>query len=190
MEKIIQAFNHIVQLSDKDCSNLSEILHTTTLNKGEHWIMEGKKNYNVAFIVEGYLRKFYSKEGKEITDFFYFENDFSVDLPSILGNTYPQANIVAMQKSTLTTFLYYDFNELCKQSHTLEHLHRVLVELTFLRFYKRSVSFILQTPMERYNDLMVIYPNVFQKAAQYHIASYLGISPQHLSRLRGKKIIS
>jgi CRP/FNR family transcriptional regulator, anaerobic regulatory protein len=95
-----------------------------------------------------------------------------------------------MQKSILTTFSYSDFNELCKQSRTLEHLQRVIIELTFLSFYKRSVSFILQTLAERNNDLMFSYPNVFQKAAQYHIASYLGISPQHLSRLRGQKTIS
>lgn len=190
MKKIIQVFNSIVPISDKDCNSINEILKTTTLNKGDYWIKADKKNNNIAFVEEGYLRKFYLKDGKEITDFFYFENDFSADLPSIIGNTNPQASIVAMQKSILTTFSYYDFNDLCKQSLTLEHLHRVIVEIAFLRFYKRSVSFILQNPSERYNDLMVSYPNVFQKAAQYHIASYLGISPQHLSRLRGQKSIS
>jgi CRP/FNR family transcriptional regulator, anaerobic regulatory protein len=190
MKKIIQVLNGIMPLSDKDCCSLNEILKTTKLNKGEYWIEADKKNYNIAFVDEGYLRKFYLKEGNEITDFFYFENDFSADLPSIIGNTNSQASIVSMQKSELTTFSYYDFNELCKQSPTLEHLHRVIVELTFLRFYKRSVSFILQSPNERYKDLMVSYPNVFQKAAQYHIASYLGISPQHLSRLRGQNSIS
>lgn len=190
MKKIIQTFNNIVPLSDKDCISLNEILNTTNLNKGEYWIKANRKNDNIAFVEDGYLRKFYEKDGKEITDFFYFENDFSADLPSIIGNSKPQASIVAMQKSTLTTFSYYDFNELCKQSPTLEHLHRVIVELTFLRFYKRSVSFILQNPNERYNDLIVSYPNVFQRAAQYHIASYLGISPQHLSRLRNQNTIS
>lgn len=190
MKKIIEVLNSIAPLNDKDRFSLTEILNTVSLDKGEYWIMEGRKNLNVAFIEDGYLRKFYLKEGKEITDFFYFENDFSTDLPSIIGNTTPKASIVAMQRSTLTIFSYNDFNMLCKESPTLEHLHRVLVELTFIRFYKRSVSFILQTPNERYNDLMFTYPNVFQRAAQYHIASYLGISPQHLSRLRGQKVIS
>jgi CRP-like cAMP-binding protein len=191
MKKVIQVFNSIVPLSDRDCSSLNEILNTTILNKGEYWIKADKKNYNIGFIEEGYLRKFYTKEdGKEITDFFYFENDFSADLQSIISNTNSQASIVAMQKSTLTTFSYHDFNELCKLSQTFEHLHRVIVEITFLRFYKRSVSFILQSPNERYNDLMVSCPNVFQRAAQYHIASYLGVSPQHLSRLRKQNSIS
>jgi len=186
----MEVLNSIVPLSDRDCSSLTEILKTTCLSKGEYWIQADKKNFNIAFIEEGYLRKFYLKDGKEITDFFYFETDFSADLPSIIGNTNAQASIIAMQKTTLTTFSYYDFNELCKQSPTFEHLLRVMIELTFLRFYKRSISFILQTPVERYNDLMVSNPSVFHKAAQYHIASYLGISPQHLSRLRGQNVIS
>jgi len=190
MKKIIQVLNNIVPLSDQDCNSLNEILNTVYLDKGEYWIKADKKNHNIAFIDEGYLRKFYVKEGNEITDFFYFEDDFSADLPSILGGTNPMASIIAMQRTTLTTFSYHAFNELCKQSPTLEHLHRLIIEFTFLRFYKRSVSFILQTPKERYYDLIVSYPNVFQKAAQYHIASYLGISPQHLSRLRRQKDIS
>ncbi len=190
MEKIIQVFNDITPLSDRDRNCLNEILNSLCLDKGEYWIREGKKNYDIAFIDKGYLRKFYLKDGNEITDFFYFDNDFSADLPSILGSTIPMASIIAMQKTTLTTFSYYAFNELCKQSPAIEHLHRLMIESSFLRFYKRSVSFILQTPKERYDDLVVSYPNVFKKAAQYHIASYLGISPQHLSRLRRQKAIS
>ena len=189
-EKVIQAFNSIVSLPDDDCISLNEILNTVTLKKGEYWIKAGKKNDDIAFVDEGYLRKFYVEDGIEITDFFYFENDFSADLPSILGNTKPVADIIAMCHTTLTTFSYHAFNDLCRHSPTLEHLHRLILESTFLRFYKRSVSFILQTPKERYKDLIDSYPNVFQRATQYHIASYLGISPQHLSRIRGQKTIS
>lgn len=190
MKKVIQVLNSIVTLRDEDCLRLNEILLTKHLNKGDYWIEADKKNYQIAFIEEGYLRKFYNKDDKEITDFFYFENDFCADLPSIIANTNSQASIVAMQKTIVTTFKYSDFNALCQESPILEHLHRVIVELTFLRFYKRSVSFIMQTPTERYHDLMVTYPTVFQKATQYHIASYLGISAQHLSRLRGQHSIS
>lgn len=187
MRKIIEVVNNFVALSNEECKQLEDLLETVQLDKGDYWIREGNKNHHVAFIEQGYLRKFYVKDGKEITDFFYFENEFSVDLPSILENRTPDANIMAMQKTSLTTFSYYHFNELCKQSLTFEHLHRLLIQFTFLRFYKRTTSFILKTPKERYDDLIASYPDVFQRSAQYHIASYLGISPQHLSRIRGQK---
>ena len=187
---MIQVLTSVVSLSEKDCNDLINISNTVKLDKGEYWIKAQKKNHNFAFIDEGYLRKFYNKDGKEITDFFYFKNDFSSDLPSILENRVSTSNIIAMRESKLVVFSHHDFNELCKHSIALEHLFRILLEKVFVRFYNRTESFIQQTPMERYNDLIFSYPNIFQNAAQYHIASYLGISPQHLSRLRGQKPIS
>ena len=187
MSKIIRVLNIIAPITENDCASLVEIFSTTKLSKGEYWIREGKKNERVAFVEEGYMRKYYLKDGKELTDFFYFENDFSADLPSIITKTSPQGYIVAMQETTLITFSYYDFDRLCKSSLALEHLNRVILELTFARFYKRAVSFIQQTAKERYHALLIENPKVIQMAAQYHIASYLGISPQHLSRLRSEK---
>jgi CRP-like cAMP-binding protein len=187
MSKILQVLKKAVSLPDKDCNKLINLTSRIELNKGDYWIEPGKKNNNIAFIEEGYLRKFYMKDGNEITDSFYFENDFCTDLPSIIGNKPPVASIMAMQKTTLTIFSCIDFNELCKNSPSLEHLFRVMLESTFLRFYNRTVSFIMQTPKERYEELLTADPRVMQRAAQYHITSYLGISPQHLSRLRAKK---
>lgn len=185
MSRIIDVLQNIAPLSDSDCTALNNLISTVTLNKGEYWISTEKNNRNIAFVEDGYLRKFYVKDGNEITDFFYFQNDFCADLPSIIGETKPLASIIAMKKTTLNVFSYDALNNLCEHSHSLEHLHRKIIEYTFLRFYKRTVSFILQTPLERYDELIKSHPNVFQNAAQYHIASYLGISPQHLSRLRG-----
>jgi hypothetical protein len=169
----------IVPLKEEDCKKFLNINSSIQLNKGEYWIKPANKNNNIAFIEEGYLRKFYLKNGNEITDSFYFENEFCADLPSIIGNTLPYAGIIAMQKTSLTIFSYSKFNELCKTSPALEHLLRVMVELTFLRFYNGTVPFILQTPKERYQELLVSSPKILQNAAQYHIASYLGISPQY-----------
>ena len=187
MDKIIQALKNAAPLPDEDCRRLLSITFSVQLNKGGYWIEPGKKNNYIAFIEKGYLRKFYVKGGNEITDSFYFDNDFCTDLPSIIGNTPPDASIIAMQKTALTIFSYNDFNELCKKSPALEHLFRIMVESTFLRFYNRTVSFILHSPKERYEQLLVTKPQILQCAAQYHIASYLGISPQHLSRLRARK---
>jgi len=187
MSKIIEVLKKTAPLSEEDCDKFLSIISTVQLNKGDYWIEAGKKNNNVAFLEAGYLRKYYVQDGNEITDSFYFENEFCTDLPSIIGNTLPLASIIAMQKTTITVFSYKDFNALCKNSPSLEHLHRVMVEFTFLGFYNRTVSFILQSPKERYDNLLITNPNIMQNAAQYHIASYLGITPQHLSRLRAKK---
>ena len=187
MTNMINVLRHITPLTDEDAAQILAITESIELEKGDFWIEYGKTNDKVAFVEKGYLRKYYTKEGNEITDFFYFKNDISADLPSIVGNFTPHANIVAMQKTHLTTFDYHAFNELCATNPTLEHLHRLLIQQTFLRFYNRTMSFILETPKQRYEDLLVSDPKIIQGATQYHIASYLGISPQHLSRLRSEQ---
>ena len=184
---ILKFLNSINPLSEKDCDNVLKILKTRQLKKGEHWLEEGKANYNVAFVEEGYLRKYYINDGNEITDAFYFKNDICADLPSIFSKTKPLSNVIAMQSTLLTTFQYSEFNALCEKSMALEHLNRILVEFTFLRFYERTASFILKTPKERYEELVKSKSPILQRATQYHISSYLGIGPQHLSRLRAEK---
>jgi len=188
MESNLLTFlNTISPLSQKDSDDVLSIVKPKQLKKGEHWLEEGIANYRIAFIEEGYLRKYYVKDGNEITDAFYFESDICADLPSIISKTKPLSNVVAMQNTVLTTFSYADFNALCEKSPALEHLNRTLVEITFLRFYDRTASFILKTPKERYDDLVKTKSPILQRATQYHISSYLGIGPQHLSRLRAEK---
>jgi len=184
---LLTFLNTINPLSEKDSDAILKIVKTKQLKKGEHWLEQGRANYHVAFVEEGYLRKYYVKDGNEITDAFYFENDICADLPSIIGKTKPLSNVVAMQNTLLTTFSHAEFNTLCAGSPALEHLNRTLVEVTFLRFYDRTTSFILKTPKERYDDLVNTKSPILQRATQYHIASYLGIGPQHLSRLRAEK---
>lgn len=190
MHPLIAVFNQITPLTEADNLQLEKLLKPVQLAKGDYWIMPDRINHQIAFVEEGYLRKYYLKDGAEYTDYFYFDHDFCADLPAIIGDTHSHACIVAMQNTRLITFSYQQFNQLCEQSHALEHLHRKLVELTFLRFYRRTVSFILQSPAERYESLISTQPIVLQRATQYHIASFLGISPQHLSRLRGQGTIS
>jgi CRP-like cAMP-binding protein len=186
MENILQELVLVAQLTENDLQQLQPLFKVATIEKGAYWMEAGRRNNNVAFVEKGYLRKFYLKDGIEITDYFYLENDFLADLPSFIDHSTPLSSVIAMEKTTLTTFSYQAFNELCKTSISLEHLHRILLERTFLRFYKRSVSFILQSPKERYYHLLETTPLLFQRAKQYHIASFLGISPQHLSRLRSE----
>jgi CRP/FNR family transcriptional regulator, anaerobic regulatory protein len=184
---ILKFLNAVNPLSEEDCDNVLKLLKTKQLKKGDYWLEEGKVNHYVAFVDEGYLRRYWTKDGNEITDNFYFENDVCVDLPSIIGKTKLLSNVIAMQRTSLTIFSYTEFNKLCEKSLALEHLNRILVERSLLRFYNRTISFILKTPKERYDDLVNAKSSILQKATQYHIASYLGIGPQHLSRLRAAK---
>lgn len=187
MERIVQVISKIAQLTKREIGAFHRLTRAIELEKGDYWIETGQMNGQIGFVEKGYLRSYYLKDGNEMTDSFYFEDDFTADLASILGNTPPAANIIAMEKSSLVIFSYDAFNNLCAASPHFEHLHRLLIERTFLRFYERTISFIRETPKERYDRLLSSQPEILQRVTQYHIASYLGITPQHLSRIRSKR---
>ena len=185
---LIQVFKSICPLEENEIGDFLQICLETKLSKGEFWIKENKRNERIAFLISGYLRKFYvDPEGKEITDYFYFNSDFCADLPSIVGKTKPTSNIVAMEETSMIIFSYADFEQLRTRHPVFERIYSKMLELTFLRFYNRTNSFIQKSPKERYEELLKVHPLILQKATQYHIASYLGISYQHLSRLRSSK---
>ncbi len=186
-EKILRIFSAIQPLSEKERDDFAGITKEVQVEKGDYWIRENVSNNNIAWLEKGYLRKYFLLDGNEKTDSFYFENDFCADLPSIIGGHTPTSNIIAMEPTTLIVFSYVAFNKLCSQSPAIEHIYRVMIEQNFLRFYRRTTSFILQTTKERYENLVREEPQVLQRANQYHIASYIGTSYQHLSRLRAEK---
>jgi len=186
MESFLKIISAVPFLSPDDIKLFSSICYGQELKKGEFWARQNHHSEKIALIEKGYLRKFYMNEGKEVTDSFYFENSFTAELPSILANTPTFSNTIAEEDSSLTWFTYKELNELCKQSHNIEHFVRTMIERTFVQFYYRTVSFINKTPKERYDELINTFPTVLQRAKQYHIASYLGISAQHLSRLRSQ----
>ena len=177
-------FASLAPLTEKDLTTLAGITRSLELRRGSIWIKAGEQNREIGLVQSGCLRRYYVKDGEEITDYFYFANDFTGDLASILSGNAPAANIVALQPTMLYTFSYDDFIRLCVTSPRLEHLYRLMLEKTFVLFYERSVSFITNTPQQRYNRLIASRPDIMQLAAVQHVASYLGITTQHLSRIR------
>lgn len=153
------------------------------LSKGDFWVKEGEKACQLGFVEKGYLRKYYVRDSKEVTDYFYFEQSFTGDLPGIINHQPSLSNVVAMEPTQVLALPYDTMNGLCKKHHDIEHIMRVMSEKVLSTFYYRCVSFIRSSPRERYQQLIYEQPEVWQRAAHQHIASFLGISPQHLARL-------
>ena len=187
MDEFFRQLNAVRQLDDEELTALGSAIVLRELKKGELWAEEGKRASLMGFIKKGYLRKYYLKDGVDVTDYFYLENSFIGDIPSIISKKPSIANIVAMEHTTILSVPFANLEALCDKYHNIEHIMRIMIEQAFITFYYRSFSFISNSPKERYANLMAEHPDVLQRAAQYHIASFLGITPQHLSRLRGTK---
>ncbi|NME69308.1 Crp/Fnr family transcriptional regulator [Flammeovirga aprica] len=184
LQQLLEELNSISKLNEQEQLSIKNLISVKHLDEGEYWFYEGKKTDQVAFVAKGYLRKYFMVDGNEKTDFFYFEGSFTGDLPSIISNRACKSFNIAMEPTTLLTLSYYEIDELAKKSINIERLLRKVTESGFVMYYEKATSFVLQSPKERYDELLRQNPKIMEKATQYHIASYLGITPQHLSRLR------
>lgn len=187
IETFIDQLTSFSFLTDSEVDRIIDLTFIEELNTGDYWFQSGMIAKHVAFIYSGYLRKYFIVDGIEKTDFFYFENSFTGDLPSILSNSPCKSFNIAMEPTTLIALPFYQLNELALKSSNIEHMLRQFIQLGFVKYYDKATAFLLKSPKERYKDLISEYPEISKRVKQYHIASYLGITPQHLSRIRASK---
>src|SRR5690242_3814283 len=135
MENFVRVISSIPYLTKDDISLFKSICYSQELHKGDYWTKENHPSDKVGFIESGYIRKFYTKEDKEITDSFYFENSFTADIPSVITNSVSLSNTVAEEETSMTWFYYRDLNEVCSSSHMIEHFTRKMIERAFAQFH-------------------------------------------------------
>jgi len=180
----IEHLKNIAPLHKDDVDAIVAMSSVKTLKANNLWFHTEMIAQHVAFVYKGYLRKYFIADGSEKTDYFYFENSFTGDMPSILEQKPCRSYNIAMEETTLVTLPYAQLNDLASKSHNAEHLLRTFAEQGFIHYYNKASDFLLLSPKERYEKLIHEFPQILKKATQYHIASYLGITPQHLSRIR------
>ena len=185
MENLIKFFNNTVQLSEKVVSLMGEIFVCDELKKGAYFIRKGEFAKEIAFLETGIVRAFYvNNEGKE-----YNKNLFSA--PSIIGSyaslISKQKNSVAQQALTdckIWKASFHKIEKLSEGNFEIERLRRIIAENYFLNNEKKELEMAMLDAAKRYLILQKEYPGIELKIPQYHIATYLGISPTQLSRVR------
>ncbi|MDX1446657.1 Crp/Fnr family transcriptional regulator, partial [Lishizhenia sp.] len=120
-------------------------------------------------------------------DWFAFENDFISSIVSFFTNQPSPHFIELLEDSVLIEFTREQLDKLSAKHHDFEHLIRVIVTKTMLNQQKRLASIQFQTAEQKYENILAIHPNITNKIPLTHIASYLGITLETLSRIRNPK---
>jgi CRP-like cAMP-binding protein len=169
--------------------DLAAVITKVTLPKNYILHQEDIICRKLYFVQEGLARIFYHKKGKDITYSFVPENTFTTLVDSFFEQKPSRYNIELLEPSVVSYIKYDDLTSLFKQSHEIEHFGRIITT-EFLKSHSERLSAIqFQTAAERYETLQVRHPSVLLRANLGHIASYLGITQETLSRLRGRKEI-
>lgn len=174
-------------LSHETINDIKKVAKIRDVHKDDILVREGEYSYELYFIAKGGARAYYLKNGRNITDWFAFENDFISSIVSFFLSVPSQHYIEVLEDSTLMVLQLKDIEELCDKYHDFERLARMSITKTMLQLQQRIVNLQFKTSKERYDGLLEKFPQIELRAPLGHIASYLGITQETLSRIRNPK---
>jgi CRP-like cAMP-binding protein len=180
----------VPELQEYDWTIFKGKLTIQRLKKGELLVRNGDTCRQVSFINKGLLRFFYLVNGKEISTGFVPENAYVSQYDSFLTNQPSAGNIDALEDCELINLSYDDMQALYKSNPVFEIFGRKIAEMLFIMISSQTTMLLTMSPEERYRSVIQNHPFVIQRVPQYMIASFIGITPEHLSRLRKKKSYS
>ena len=188
MQNLIHKIKNSISLSAQAEEYIYSISIEKTVSKGEILIREGQTVNKTFFVTQGSLRSFcVDKEGKEHTLQFAIRDWWISDFIAIYGNEPASLTVECISDSSVIEFNAQKLNEIYLQFPEFEPFQRKNLERHVVSLHKRILNQLQLTALERYNLFLEQYPNIEQHVPNYHIASYLGITQQSLSRIRVQK---
>jgi CRP-like cAMP-binding protein len=188
LRNAINSFSH---LTDEDWELLLPHLSLKLISKNGAFITEGIRANEIGFVLEGVLRQYYTKDGEEKTTYFFFENHFISSYISCITDKPSMVTIEALSPSTYIAFPYKVLLALYDKSMAWQKFGRLIAEYLGIGLEERMVSLLLQSPEERYLDLLNSNKTkILERIPQHYIANYLGITPVSMSRIRNRLLKS
>lgn len=148
---------------------------------------EGKVADRLYLIRKGCLRLFFYNEGKDITFQFFFEGDFVASFDSMHKRAPSLFGLESIEPSELAVIGREEFYSLINSDLQAQQLYEEKLIDRFRAYQQLFLSRIKNTPQQRYEELLKEYPAIIQRVPQHYIASYLGITPVSLSRIRNRR---
>ncbi len=178
---------HLAPFSDAEVGLLKPHVAALSLKKGQTFAEEGKIATLAGMVVSGNMRHYYTRDGIERTTYFYFEGALVSSYISCITQKPSQLTIEAITDCELLVFPYAALTALFAQSHTWERFGRLLAEYLAVGLEERMVTLLMLSPEERYHNLLKGGKDkILARIPQHYIASYLGITPVSLSRIRNR----
>ena len=184
MNHLLEHIKMFHPLSAEAQDALKECFEKYILSKNDYLIKEGQISRYMYFLESGALRGYYNVDGKEITHWFAFENDFVTSFHSFITNQPAVENIQLIESAVLWRISKEQLQNLYNQHHEIERLVRIAYEKYYIKLEERYVNAQFKTAKELYNNLLQQRPHILERVPLGYIASYLGISQETLSRIR------
>jgi len=188
-DSMISLLKKIHALPRDGIEKLHRITRIEGLKRGEFFLRAGDVPTKVGFMTEGWLRYFHTDaEGRDYIRYFCNGENFVSSQSALIEGQASEFSIQAIEDSVLAVFEYADWLALMESDPAWGLIHKAVLDRALVAAERRERSLILDDAKTRYLAFLDEYPDIELHVKQYDIASYLGISPVSLSRIRsGKK---
>ena len=186
--RLPEYFKEVVSLKPEQEKEFASYIDCKEYSKGEFLFKQGEVCRKIFFVEKGLARGFYySESGKEITAWFVIENSYVTSLDSFIPGNESKLSCDLLEDSVVFSISYNALEELLNKNHEFaKFAFKTLYEITrhVINFYS-GLKF--QSAKEKYNSLVKNQPSIFQRIPLVYIASFIGITPETLSRIRAEK---
>ena len=184
MEKIKKYFKKYQAFTEQDWHMVSSKLALKQFPKKTLLLEKGETENYVSFIESGIVRYYIPRENNDITFEITFENEFMGAYDSFLTRLPSIYNVETITPATLWRLTYDDIQTIYRETEMGNTISRLAAEALFLEKSKRELALLTLTPEHQYLNLFTEQPDLIKKIPLKYIASYIGITPQALSRIR------
>ncbi|GAB2602182.1 Crp/Fnr family transcriptional regulator [Spirosoma areae] len=185
--RLLNAIRQFVPITADDEVTINQLFESHTIAPGDYFLQAGEVCRYVGFITAGLVRYYVLDDSEEHTYDFSPEETFVCNYESFLSQTTSRRNIQAIETTML---LRISYDNLQKLYQTLQHgqqFGRLVAEQLFVATLQKLTSFYRETADERYDNFLRLFPGLADRVPQYVVASYIGIKPQSLSRIRAQR---
>ena len=188
MESLLLQIKNYTPISAELVSAIHTLFKEEKFTQNEFLLREHQQVRKLYFVNKGILRTYYHHDGKDVTSWFYPENQFVTYWYGFYKQAHSHEYIEALDDSLVFGIDYVEYQKLIENHPQFERFARLLAEeqLAFLdAFYK---GYMFMSAKDKYELLLSMFPDIELRVKLGHIASFLGISQETLSRIRKKRI--
>ncbi|CAM3695918.1 Crp/Fnr family transcriptional regulator [Sphingobacterium prati] len=186
--KLLELIEKSVEVNQDEKELITRLFHEKKYGKGDFFLNEGDVCRNVGFMVSGVMRYYINDDGEEKTYGFAQESDFICNNESFLPQQPSRQIIQSLEDCTVLVIGYDDLQKFYSSLKSGERFGRLVIEKVFVKTLQGLNSFYTDSPELRYEKFIKEYPDLLQRIPQYYIASYVGVKPQSLSRIRSRNL--
>jgi CRP-like cAMP-binding protein len=187
-DQVYDSLQRISPISEEAWNDFQGLMEPLSLKRNEYLVSEGSRVKYAYILLEGVIRVFYNKEGNEYNKTFFIPGMFPTPLTALLSGTPSALSFQALLPCELIRFSFQDFRNLFEEHRSLETFMLRVLEQEWIARERHDIQMLTNDATENYMVFRKEFPNLENQIHLYHIASYLGITPIQLSRIRAQTV--